>query len=350
MKKLNNLISYSEFSNQQKMDLNEGLWDLAKKLFGKARDAINKTKGGQDVEKIYKKYLDIINSEFKKQADIELNMGAEALLNATAPKKESVLIKEAETAAAGDAPAGTAPAPDPAKPGEAQPAKFSSENLKKKMQLLTKILDTYKAKALKEMDQVLVKYGGAEKNPSLATIITNKKDQFQLDFLNAQMAALTTAGDTTAVNKIATERDKLAKELETKWNNIQNVTKFTIEVGDKKFSVGTPYRYKTQDGIKTIKVTKKSEAPNKIMAAYVSDKFGKIDEQEFDVANIELEFKPETDKEYNYFSKSNNDIIKIKVVGDEKNDLVEVQTTTEGTPEEKQSKFKVNVGSLIDIK
>ena len=40
-------------------------------MFKKVKERINKTKGGNEVEAIYQKYLDLISKEFAKTAKVE---------------------------------------------------------------------------------------------------------------------------------------------------------------------------------------------------------------------------------------------------------------------------------------
>jgi hypothetical protein len=125
--------------------LNEELFGAIGKLFGnmfkKVKERINKTKGGQEVEAIYQKYLDLISKEFAKTAKVELNLAAAARESegtAAVPKKESLdtedldMINEAEE---DDAPAATE-----------VDAKTAVNQLKSKKTVLDQII-----KKLKEM-------------------------------------------------------------------------------------------------------------------------------------------------------------------------------------------------------
>ena len=149
-------------------------------------------------------------------------------------------------------------------------------------------------------------------------------------YLNAQVKYLEKSGDKNAINKIAAERNKLAKTLDAKYNTLDKTESINIKTEDgREFVVGKPYRYKTADGIKTIKITKKSDNPDEIIATYVSDKFGKTEEQSFKLANIEKndEFKPTIGDKYKYFSKDRNDIIDVEIVTEpDDKGLVKVKT------------------------
>ena len=221
--------------------VNEELFGAIGKLFGnmfkKAKERINKTKGGQEVEAIYQKYLDLISKEFAKTAKVELNLAAAAREsegnNAVPAKKESLdiegldMVNEAEeaddapAAAEGEAPA--APEVD---------AKTAVAQLKSKKTVLDQIIKKLKEMALKEMDTVLKKYGGAAANPQLEIIITAKKDQFDLDFMNAQISWLEKAGDKTESIAISKQRDVIAKKIEADYKDFDNKKAVAYKEGD----------------------------------------------------------------------------------------------------------------------
>jgi hypothetical protein len=374
---MKNLYTKNEFLkiyNKQDEDmLNEGFFQFIGKMFNKAKSYINKIKGGNEVEAIYQKYIKIIEQEFKKKAQVDLHLGAEEQIKNQSPEqpkqqsnqpkqqpeqqskqpeqqpkqqskqqyKQSVpensnvefndKINEAEQAVV---------QPTENKENQAN-VKMTGETLNKKRETLQNILKSYQAKALKEMQAILTKMGGPEKNPKLAIIIDNKKDQFNLDFLNAEIKSLEQGGDKITANKIATERNKLAKDLDARWN-LEKVENVEIDVDGAKFKTGFPYRYKTAEGIKTIKISKKSDNPGEVVATYVSPEMGKTEPQNFKVANIEKDWKPVKDSEYNYYSKDNQKIIKVKTISEQDDKgLVEVQVG--------DNKFKVNAGALMDV-
>lgn len=219
--------------------VNEELFGAIGKLFGnmfkKAKERINKTKGGQEVEAIYQKYLDLISKEFAKTAKVELNLAAAARESegtAAVPKKESLdtedsnVINEAEEtddapAAEGEAPAATE-----------VDAKTAVAQLKSKKTVLDQIIKKLKEMALKEMDTVLKKYGGAAANPQLEIIITAKKDQFDLDFMNAQISWLEKAGDKTESINISKQRDVIAKKIEADYKDFDSKKAVSYKEGD----------------------------------------------------------------------------------------------------------------------
>ena len=69
--------TFNSFNKSQKINEEVILQKIGKffgGLFQKAKQLINKIKGGNQVEAIYQKYLKLITDEFKKQANVELNL------------------------------------------------------------------------------------------------------------------------------------------------------------------------------------------------------------------------------------------------------------------------------------
>jgi hypothetical protein len=176
-----------------------------KNLIKKGQERINKTKGGKEIEVIYQKYLTMITSELAKTAQIDLNIAA---------------------ASKGDMPAAPGATTNDAN------AKLAADTLKKKKAIMDQIVKKIKANALKEMDGVLTKFGGAAANPQLNLLIDAKKDQFEMDYLNAQIAYLDKAGDKTMVATISKERDALSKKIEDDFKEFDTAKAVTYAVGD----------------------------------------------------------------------------------------------------------------------
>jgi hypothetical protein len=97
---------------------------------------------------------------------------------------------------------------------------------------MDQIVQKIKAMALKEMDAILTKFGGAAANPQLKIIIDTKKDQFEMDYLNAQIAYLDKAGDKTMVATISKDRDALSKKIEGEFADFDTAKAVTYAVGD----------------------------------------------------------------------------------------------------------------------
>lgn len=201
-------------------------------LFKKAKERINKTKGGKEIEAIYQKYVDMIGKELSKTAKVELNLAAAARANenpeavpAKAPAaKESLEIENSDKI--NEADDSDAPAPTDVD------AKTAVTQLKAKKGVLDQIVKKLKDMAIREMDVVLKKFGGAAANPQLDIIIQSKKDQFELDYLNAQINYLEKAGDKTESANIAKQRDVIAKKIEKDFAEFDTKKPVTYAAGD----------------------------------------------------------------------------------------------------------------------
>lgn len=200
---------YESFKKQNAEPVNEEflgkLIGGIKGLFKKAQERTNKAKGGKEVEVIYQKYLTMITSELAKTAQIDLNVMA---------------------ASKGDLPAAAGATTNDAN------AKLAVDTLKKKKVVMDQIVQKIKAMALKEMDAILTKFGGAAANPQLKIIIDSKKDQFEMDYLNAQIGYLDKAGDKTMVAAISKQRDALSKSIEDDFKDFDTAKAVTYAVGD----------------------------------------------------------------------------------------------------------------------
>jgi hypothetical protein len=204
-------------------------------LFKKAKERINKTKGGKEIEAVYQKYVDMIGKELSKTAKVELNLAAAARSNenpdAVPPKpevKESLNIKKMYKVNEADAPAADADAPAPTEVD----AKTAVTQLKAKKGILDQIVKKLKDMALKEMDAILKKFGGGAANPQLEIIINSKKDQFELDYMNAQINYLEKAGDKTESAAIAKQRDVIAKKIEADFKEFDTKKPVIYKEGD----------------------------------------------------------------------------------------------------------------------
>jgi hypothetical protein len=213
-----------------------------KNLFKKGQERINKTKGGKEIEAIYQKYLKMIHDQLQKTAQIDLNLAAAAKGEADA---NAAKVKDAIT---GGAPAKAGE--EPAKAGEEPKkesasfsgrkifeaddanAKLAADTLKKKRAIMDQIVAKMKDQATKEMDAVLKKFGGAAENPQLNAILQAKKDEFDMAYLNAQISYLDAAGDKTMVAEIAKKRDAVAKGMEAKLKDFENLKPVEYKEGD----------------------------------------------------------------------------------------------------------------------
>jgi len=244
MKTVRNFDSFKNHNNNYE-PVNEEIFGAIGKffsnMFAKAKERVNKTKGGKEIEAIYQKYLKQINDQLSKQAKVELNIGAatdakegqkpaEKTATPEKPgekkeeeKKESRLLKYDSFRRINEAEEG----------GDEVDAKTAVEQLKGKQALIQGIVKKLKEMALKEMDAVLVKMGGAQKNPQLQIIINAKKDQFELDFMNAQINYLEQAGDKVMSKEIQKKRDTVAKNIENTYKNFDKAKPVELKEGDK---------------------------------------------------------------------------------------------------------------------
>lgn len=209
MKFIRTYESFKESRNKEVVN-EEFLGGLFGNLFKKIKNAINKTKGGKEVEQIYQKYREIIENEIQKQANITLQLNSEkkqesyTINNRTYNRKHKVF--EAE--------------------------KVSKDLLKKKEGLINQIIKKNTDLALKEMDEVLKKFGGKSANPSLAAIINSKKAQFEIDVLTSQVRALEEAGQAKDAQEIAKQRDEKAKASEQELEKGINTKPVEYNEGD----------------------------------------------------------------------------------------------------------------------
>lgn len=357
MKNLYNKSEFLTIRNQTDI-LNENIFSFLGNTFNKLKTLINKIKGGKDVSAIYAKYIDKIQTELKNKLQIDLQLQPQTV------KNENLKLNEAEAAAAAanttvnakpvdaanaNADAKPADANADAKPvdsadanADAKPDANQIEKLKKNQVAIQKIIDSYKNLAIKEMDAILIKMGGKEKNPQLASIIDIKKEQFNVDVLTAEIKIY---GDDPKAKELTTQLNDANKRIQ-QLNSVLEKGKISndIEVGGKKFKTLVPYRYKKKgkddngkeiDIIKTIKIIKVDKG--KLIAAYTYGD-SKDKEQVFDPNNIELDFKPEINKEYDY-NNTKGELIKVKVLKNLNDGKSQVQGS--GQP------FVINNGALI---
>jgi hypothetical protein len=220
--------TFESFKNNKNEPVNEEFLGAIGKwlgnMFKKAQEHIRKTAGGLEIEEIYKKYLKMINDSFQKQANVTLNLGV-AVDGEKAKEKAKVEEPEKTVAEAGveaGAKAGAEVTTESVKINEEVPysgedVKMSADALKEKKSIMDKIVLDMKTAALKEMDAVLKNKGGASKNPQLQTIIDVKKSQFDLDYMNAKISYLESAGDENMKKLVEKERDVIAKAISEKW-------------------------------------------------------------------------------------------------------------------------------------
>lgn len=239
MKHIRTFESYRSLRNKETEQLepvNEEIFGAIGKflgnLFKNIKQKINKIKGGQEVEDIYNKYLTKIQQEIKKAAGVELNLSAATKTEADAKAKAEAEKKQE-------------------KPPEAKKenqnlnynrygkifeadadTKMEADKLKQKKEIIQQIVDKMRTMAIKEMDAVLKKFGGAAENPQLEIVITAKKDEFELAFLNAQVDFLEKAGDKTQVAEIVKKRDAVSQKVQKQYKELDAAKAVKYEEDD----------------------------------------------------------------------------------------------------------------------
>ncbi len=142
---MKHLKDFQSHRNSEK--INEEIFGAIGKLLGgffkKMGENIRKTKGGKEIEAIYAKYLQLIDDNLKKTANLDLNLVS---VDKAAKIKESRLILEADEI-------------DADKKAAQTNAKMSADTLRAKKTILDQVLKKFKEMALKEMDEVLRKMG-----------------------------------------------------------------------------------------------------------------------------------------------------------------------------------------------
>jgi hypothetical protein len=321
--------TFESFKNFKNKPVNEEFLGAIGKFFGKmfkkAGENIRKTQGGNEIEVIYKKYLKLINDAIVKQTGLNLELGEVDV-------KESKVFEaeEAEEGAVAEegAEEGAEETTDK-KPGEAEKKPVVDPKiLKQKQDILKKIITQMKGLAIKEMDAVLAKQGGGSKNPQLQIIISTKKDQFTLDLLNAEIAALEKSEDPES-KKLAA-----AKQIEAKtW--VETIKEWLVKFE----KTGKPVEYKEDDVVIYKRKDFKEEEWNKL-----SDE-EKTDEDKWDDVQVgsksitkidgdNFTFKNKDDKD---ITKPLTDILlKVKVKEEPKE---ETDESTEETTEDKANKL-----------
>lgn len=387
---MRNLYSKSEFLNLREQGelLTEG--SFVGKMFGKFWNYLKGIKGGEDVKKIYNKYVKIINDEFKsKGKTIQLDY-ADSKPVENKPKQQGnnqnvekqtasysfdgdYSINEAGIVGAakgavkgavagakagfkgnqpnqntGNQPnqnTGNKNQPIGNKPAQAQTNQPAQNQDKTKFDKaehdnLIKIVNLHKNQAQKEMNAVLKKYGGNEGNPKLAASIAAFMYNFDVALTRAELKAYPNEP------QIKTRLAQQEKEYNQKVTAISKGTTqdaSVIEVDGKKIKLNTPYQYNNGGNSKTIVVTNKSDDPKKVTAKYISDKLGLTVEQPFRVNLIKTDFVPAKNQKYKYYSNKQNAIIDVEVLTDpDKRGLVKVRTD--------KGNIMVHTGALMNLK
>jgi len=324
--------NYESFIRREEK-LNE---EFIGKIFGKFWDKLGKivgnTPGGDEIEKIYKKYQVLLKTELEKIAGIDLQ--------AASAKKESILFNyksfiNEDTEIESDK--------EDVQASTEKDKTLTKDALLKKSQLLNQKLELVLKQASRDMDKVLKKKGGAEKNDKLKELIELKKDTLKMDFLNMRLAYIEDSGDKEEIKKAQIERNNKNKEIESRFNKINAMGQQTTGGEEGEFKVGNRYQYKTEgEGIKNIEITGPGQKEGEVMAKYLHPDDGKIEPQSFTTDNIIKNPEITSGVTYGYRSgKGTGDLINVIVKGEPQNGMVDV--SSENKPDET---FKVDINLL----
>jgi hypothetical protein len=180
-------------------------------LYNKMKQQVAAVEGGKEVEQIYQKYLAQLQTQFAKYPDLELNINAtedEMTAKTAAPNQQAPTVDQAAS-------------------------KRKLDAFKKVKAQLDAVVKKTKDTAIAEMNRVLQKYGGAVQNPKLGIIINAKKDQFELDYVNAQLNYLENIGDKSMVATLNKQAQDLSKKVEGDMANIDKAVPMELKEGDK---------------------------------------------------------------------------------------------------------------------
>ena len=337
---MKNLYNYNQF-------LNEGLFDWIKKMIGNAWEKNEKNKAKlKHKEKIKKIQDDAEKIILDELAKLDIGISSEGATTDSANENHKNFLNEAEgqgqpTLSADEIEKATSNTQN-----SDDDAKKNFAAMKSKMAKIEQIVNNIIKKAELKVDALIEQAPEKEKAG-----FRLEKEIMMLDIKNVvlrkQLEIAEKSGDKGTVKNLAdklkanyTENDK---KIGQALSGNADKEKSEIDVDGQKFYTNTKYRYKVADGeIKTIKVTAKSDEKGMIKAQFVSEEFGKLDEQDFQIKNIEKDFKPEKDKVYKYYSSANNAIVNVKVLSDTKDNIVKVKIDgTDG------KEFEVMSGGLI---
>ena len=280
---MKHIRTFESFRNKkyiQEEPVNEEIFGFIGNLFGKLfksiKRVVNKIKGGNEVEEIYDEYLQKITDALKKQVNVELNLAAAGNPDEAKPSKptaptapptaQAPKANEANDAAVklGGQETTTKPTTGESTEGEKKEVeategkeiqkepgddkKLDTKILLQKKELIDQIVMKLKDEAISKMNDVLKNAGGSEENSGLASLIKNKKSEFELAFLNAKVQFLTDAGDIKMIAQVKKERDIKKAEVEKGYKELSTQIEQKNPTVDLK--VGDEYIYTNKEGEK----------------------------------------------------------------------------------------------------
>ena len=255
MKYVKTFESFRNNKNKKYEPVNEeflgAIGNFFSKMFKRAKENVRKTEGGKEIEAIYKKYLKLIDDAIVKQTGLKLDIEAVAV-------KESKIFEAEVGAEVAEEGAVAEEGETTDKPVETEKKPVvDAKILTQKNDILKKIIEQMKGMASKEMDNVLKKHGGGAENPQLQIIINAKKDQFTLDVLNAEIAALEKSGNPEAKKLLS------AKQAEAKtWGETIKKWWVKFEKTGKKPNEGSKFNEPLELGKEVVYKRKKFNEEN----------------------------------------------------------------------------------------
>lgn len=377
---MKNLYTKNEFLNLREDEMiNEGLFDFFGKIIKNIAAYARNIKGTKEIDNILNMYVVEIEKGFTNAGiNLKLNQQAEEQgknaegqdknTNITEPsqgkntniskpntdtdvsssysyKSKYKLNEEQQGEVNAGAKVGTEQKGNQQQ--QADSVKSTAKMLKIKANNIEQIYNKYKNIMSKKMQVILDKLGGAVKNPKLSKYIEIKKDELDIKFLTAKMKEYQKDKQTlTLAKKLENDINIRNKNINNEVKSLPNTTVAEIKVKGKKFKLGVPYRYNDEGTIRTIEISKSSDKPDYVEAFYThGDNAG--NKQNFQISNIDVNFKPEQDGKYIYFSETNKEKITVqvrKVNNDGWAEVVNVENADKGAP------FKVRFGALMNKK
>ena len=366
---MKNLYTKNEFLNLREDEMiNEGLFDFFGKIIKNIATYAKNIKGTKEIDNILNMYVVEIEKGFTNAGiNLKLNQQAEEQgknaegqdknTNISKPntdtdvsssysyKSKYKLNEEQQGEVNVSVNAGTEQKGDQQQQSDS--VKSTAKMLKIKANNIEQIYNKYKNIMSKKMQVILDKLGGAVKNPKLSKYIEIKKDELDIKFLTAKMKEYQKDKQTLALaKKLENDINIRNKNINNEVKSLPNTTVAEIKVKGKKFKLGVPYRYNDEGTIRTIEISKSSDKPDYVEAIYThGDNAG--NKQNFQISNIDVNFKPEQDGKYIYFSETNKEKITVQVRKVSNNgwaEVVNVENTDKGTP------FKVRFGALMNKK
>lgn len=297
--------NYNQFINSENVLNEEFIGGLIKKAWKKGWEKYRKHKGVKEIDKIYKETEEKIKKELEDLKTTYMQQKVSEKLRII-PNYTNFLNEQTEEKV------------------------LTPEAAREIIKLSNEKIDIIINNAQKSMDEVLKKQGGASKNPMLSHLIQLKKSDLRMVYIQLKVEFLKKVGDKKLLKEVEVAKKNLEKELEQGYKKLDELGR----KGDKgKIEIGQIYRYKTSDGIKTIKITGESEEKGRVMATYLIEKDGDLSPQTFQISNIDTDIVQniEVGDQYKYLdSKGKLTDVEIKDKNLKDDGTITVETVKKG--------------------